>query len=468
LFGSILDNSAVLRLYACHQCFTDGFYPGIGGVEIRSVVNPLGFGKNVLLLGGSDVSQVREAVIGLHRSFKDVTVEKDRIVRLRRLNFAVSHENPHWLPTERDVKRILKVADDRPESRFARAADFLLYHYQTDDHEWAKLARRLVEPMFERAADSSDVWKFIVGWSLVQSSPAFEDDFRLATDRLLLSVGYGIADSFEPPSADPSLRRESTSYALALRRIGEHFKRVYGEDPFSDKRDTISTTFHRDDPGAGLGNERDWLAVDHWLSVLLQDERYDLLESGILTDLSREILASTDNLKSPIGDADNDRHAHNVLLKIAAFEDDGKPLWLRRWLSGDAAADDPRDAPTKSWAWYTGMYAPDKLPMEPRDIPRIHPMFADTERRTLRSITLRRDLSPSTEFLSLGGDGAIRRLTWKGRAWLEGGTWRNDSNGELLSLADLPNFGYVAIRPDSWTRHIFWRFGRFFFLLGRR
>ena len=37
LFGSILDNSGILKLYQRGQCFTDAAYPGIGGVEIRTV-----------------------------------------------------------------------------------------------------------------------------------------------------------------------------------------------------------------------------------------------------------------------------------------------------------------------------------------------------------------------------------------------------------------------------------------------
>ena len=80
LFGSILDNPAVLKLYARGRCFTDASYPGRDGAEIRTLVNPLGTGRDILHIGGSDISSVHEAAIGLNRTFLDVTTEVDGVL----------------------------------------------------------------------------------------------------------------------------------------------------------------------------------------------------------------------------------------------------------------------------------------------------------------------------------------------------------------------------------------------------
>ena len=113
----------------------------------------------------------------------------------------------------------------------------------------------------------------------------------------------------------------------------------------------------------------------------------------------------------------------------------GEPLWIRRWLEGGA------DTGNIAQTWTTSPYMPDRLPKEPRSIPRISPVSAGG--RTARA-ALRRDLSPNGEYLSIGAE--IQRLSWRGSAWLASGAWTDDAaqnGGQLIHQADLNEVAYL-------------------------
>ena len=474
LFGSILDNSAILKLYAEGQCFTDAAYPGIGGAEIRTVVDPLRAGRNVLLIGGSDLDTVREAAIQLYRSFPKVTTERDGVRLLHRLNFCVSPANMPWTPTEADIERIARRIDGEPTTRLDRAADFFLYAYQTDEAAWSALAERTLRPVLDDDPPTEGAWKLALAWALVQSFPAHWDDFRLALDRFLLRIGERLLTRWDEFRAGTPLTRDSASDALAVDRIGRHLDRVYGTNPFAAAIPAIERLFAVRDPGTRPDGDRDWLLVDQWLGWLLASERYDLLDDGFLAALTREALATTDNLAEPIGDPTTHRHVGNVLTKIAAYEDDGTPRWIARWIGGNRDDRiDPRREAAVAWNWYTGPYVPDRIAEEPHDLPRTEALAMPGDEST-RLVVCRRDLDRSHEYLALQGapnavvpPGGIRRLTWSGESWLTDGAWlRSEAAARLLLRVDLPDLGILSLAVDgeggTWTRTLVWRFDRSF------
>lgn len=95
LLGGLHTNRLVAPFYAQYRCFTDAVYPGAGGYEVRTLVNPFGTGANVLLLGGSSLTGVRRAVNCLRSKLSpagekpglpfmhEVTVAADLFDRLR-------------------------------------------------------------------------------------------------------------------------------------------------------------------------------------------------------------------------------------------------------------------------------------------------------------------------------------------------------------------------------------------------
>jgi hypothetical protein len=371
LFGSIVNNPAVLRLYARHRCFTDAHYPGRGGAEIRTVVNPLGTGKNVLLVGGTDFPSVEDAAIALNRSFREVTFEEGGVLALHRLNFCISAVNCPWRPGEREVDaHVARVLSDE-RHWLDRAADVGLYHYQTEDAGWARVFHGAMSAAHERPMPVDAAWKFALTWTLIHSSPAFDDAFRLATDRRLLSLGEAAADQWRPPAAHEPRDALTTLHALALHRVDAHFQHLYGERPLLRCATAVQSTFDADESAFRRADgRRDWLATDQWASYLLETERYAPLEAGAFHRLAEEAAAEAG--RRPCArrvDAESARHTANVMLKAAAFHDDGRFLGLRRQLLGDMPEMDyPPDGPTSAWNWYTGAYYPDLLPVPPEPL----------------------------------------------------------------------------------------------------
>lgn len=442
LFGSILDNPAILKLYQRSLCFTDAAYPGPRGVEIRALSNPFGLGKHVLLIGGSDYQQTHEAVIGLHRSFSQVTAEREGTLYLRRLNFCVSEKNQRALPNDAELERIRQTAKSEPDSRLGRAVDALFYHYQTDQAAWAELARRLLNDARNSLLSADNAWKLALAWTLVQDSPYFDDPFRLQIDRTLLSAGEAAANAFEPVRP---LTRDACAQAMSIVHIGNHLDRLYGQNPFTRHEQAVESMFNTNDPGT-----RDPVVLDIWAAHLLRTENYERLDEAPLNEMAQSILADADNEKRRLIGEQAAPHANNFLSKTSAFIDDGKPLWLRRWFETDDV--------NIAASWTTSPYMPDRIPEEPRNIPRISAVPAPGG-NTARA-AFRQDLSPNGEYLSVGAE--IHRLSWRGRAWLKAGAWTEEPRGgRLLYKADMSDFAYMRLAFETWTRRVFWRFNRY-------
>ena len=292
LFGSILNNPAILRLYVRHRCFTDTDYPGRGGVEIRSVVNPLGTGKNVLLIGGTDFTSVNEATIGLHRSFSQVTYEKDGILWLRPLNFSASSANCVWNPNERESNRLVRGLLDKPTDALYRLADYCLCHYKTNNGVWADVLMRTL-PSLRVTETTNGIEKFVLAWTLIYWSSAISDAFRVETDGWLGETGSRLASQTTRSASDVV----SFVNATALHRIRNHFRTHHRTDPFNG----VPDGFDKADALSAADGFRDWYACDVWLSRVFESERYDAIESYDFASLAREVVATTDNLgTSPV------------------------------------------------------------------------------------------------------------------------------------------------------------------------
>lgn len=65
LIGNLADNACVRALYHRHLLFTDLTYPGPGGYELRTLLNPFATGHNVLHLGHSDADGLARGLAAL-------------------------------------------------------------------------------------------------------------------------------------------------------------------------------------------------------------------------------------------------------------------------------------------------------------------------------------------------------------------------------------------------------------------
>jgi len=79
--GNMATSRFIRRLYFQYYTYLDLWYPGKGGYVVRSLHNPLGTGKNVLFIGGSDAAGVAMAA----RAFGTLLEKKDQHVSVGRL-----------------------------------------------------------------------------------------------------------------------------------------------------------------------------------------------------------------------------------------------------------------------------------------------------------------------------------------------------------------------------------------------
>ncbi len=54
VIGNLSNNAHMARLYGQRLAFADGIYPGAGGYQLQTLIDPFGLGGNTLLLGASD------------------------------------------------------------------------------------------------------------------------------------------------------------------------------------------------------------------------------------------------------------------------------------------------------------------------------------------------------------------------------------------------------------------------------
>lgn len=458
LFGSILDNAAILRLYARGRCFTDASYPGRDGAEIRTLLNPLGRGRDVVLIGGSDYGPVHEAAIGLNRTFRDVTTEADGVLCLPRLNFCVAPEHHLARADASYIRRALEIADGEADALVAQAAEFALCHYQTDDVGWVAGVVDAVRPALESPVGSAAIARFATGWALTHGFDGYDDAFRDATDNMLERAAENAGGRVR--SRDPSGPLEAViDDAVAVIKVADHLKSAYGAHRLGDDLARAWESVLRADPGFGADGLRDWRTVDAWMGAALRAERYDLLGGGIVDSLTREAVAERDNLGATIGDPSGGQHAENALRKIGAYTDSGEPLWLRRWMQGASGADAARGG--ASAGWHTGAYAPDRAPTPARDIPRIHVTPATGRDGQTQWVALRRDLDAGSEYVALRGDAlTVRRLTHRGHTWLAEDGGAGGSEASELSWVDTDGLGYVR-STDGGDHALLWRHGEF-------
>ncbi len=223
--GNATNNDLIRQLHEHSFCFTTDTYPGGRGFEVRTIHNPFGHRKNVVLIGGSTFEGAKRATDFLTRNLHQMNVapplkwgEDD--LAIARLNFSESAS--HVVPPVESHQTLLKECLERLatdstsfDAAVSRVCDFGFYYYYTDRDEWAQafktaLLRIEVSPTSCRQSLSERLWKLAVIWDLIEESLCFTDDDRAAIDNLLLQITHA-CENVDPEHFD----------ALAVQRIRE-------------------------------------------------------------------------------------------------------------------------------------------------------------------------------------------------------------------------------------------------------
>lgn len=165
LLGNLNSNRLLPPLYARYLCATDAAYPGAGGYELRTLVNPYGTGSNLILAGGSDPDGVRCAatrlstLIGTHATSQrlpflhEIELEASLAKRLRGW--------PHT-PLARPQIRESKARGLQFYTDLLRAiGSYSLLWSWTGDSRYAVIARDSLKELNEHMEDSYGDWHYL-------------------------------------------------------------------------------------------------------------------------------------------------------------------------------------------------------------------------------------------------------------------------------------------------------------------
>jgi hypothetical protein len=285
--GNLYANRAILPLYALYFCGADSVYPGGDGYELRTVSNPWGTGRNVIVVGGSSVEGMRAGVAALLERLPEAQGGEVVLPRL------------HQVEPDGDMVAMFSQASGRvqpfPEPtrqqdihRFWQAA--YRYHW-TGDERWAEIARdnlRWFNDHFREgkyAVSDYTTQHLFRAWDVLEESPVLTDDDRLT------AIGNMVTTALTMPRYGESgnwLRvggTHSTVPRWAIWRFARYLQRTLPDHPELmeiSQRWEEKTVEYFEEVTKAFRDDSDWRAasVDVFVRWSAAAQQYDYFTSG--------------------------------------------------------------------------------------------------------------------------------------------------------------------------------------------
>jgi len=330
--GNLNDNALLAGLYHTYHVAADAAYPGRGGHVFRTVCDPWGNGRDVLVLGGSDLAGVTTAVdrflegirVSGSRAWVDYTLDVSLgppfTERCGGIALACTDDCRNSLT--RSTYRCLEEGQHRGATPNVAHAGMM--YYLTGDEGFARLYLELFKIMYQSAAnDTGDgpwsAWGFdadfqsvsmLQAWDLVEHAPVFSDRDRLyITNHLVAYLGNNEEHAVNHRPADErSCRHNHYTFAcLGLLFGARYFGRHYGY-PHADRWLSLADECFVPQAEAYKANEDcnsyQWLTFSHMLRYAFVRPDPTFLRNGrarLCLDLG---VATMDNLgyQVPYGD----------------------------------------------------------------------------------------------------------------------------------------------------------------------
>ncbi len=519
--GNLANNPFIEKLYFQWLCFTDRWYPGEGGYEIRSIHNPYGTGTNVILIGGSDEKGASEAVrrfCSLLERSGSLSVGWLLELRLGR-NLNLIGDKEHTPP----LLRLFVEGLEMPLG-YNKASRLALMYYYTGDARYARafLAAARESRLFSKA-DHYHAHHNALIWDLIEESPLFTDEDRLfITNEILLHAlsgesGGGI-DELSGRLGELFDRHAGFIGLCALTDV-RYLDRDYPSPEWTKILSAVDAYFkpHLGSFASGSDLARGiYTYLEALLIYSLLTGNNEIVRSGALRHWADRCVAMCDPLGFlvPSGQYDETSYPYFTLRKAAYLLRDPGLLYvaeMRRragerqgvyelgmeFDQGQAFAGDLEPSPPDNLA---GVHV---VPLDPREGRFFDPSFPPA--KAFAKITFRTGFGENDQFLLLDGiwggppgkpiqdAGSILQFTDGGHTFIvniDPETQNKRSNyvhhnvlsvtlnGEapepprlaaLEAAADLPSIGWTHVRLDPymngrWDRHIVWRKGGYFFL----
>ena len=205
--GNRSTNRLLGALYERYYTLLDLRYPGPGGYVVRTLHNPLGNGKNVVLVGGSDAAGVTAAAAHLAQTISASGVKTDTGLTIGRL-MDIKLGDGVVVPTD------LKAFETWDASAGYGSVGYfgwnsiskrMAMYYMTGDESQAREVIRLAFPDEQAKQEIAEIdgerienkdepfsgpyhynaHLMVLFWDLIEESPVFTDGERLAVTRAL-------------------------------------------------------------------------------------------------------------------------------------------------------------------------------------------------------------------------------------------------------------------------------------------
>ena len=364
VLGNRSTNQALRKLYDLYYTLLDLKYPGPGGYVVRTLHNPFGDGRNVILVGGSDLEGVAAGTSVLVQRLNAARGPRGQLAvgRLADIRLGEGLEAPKDIREARIWEASAGYRDIGYFGWNSLSKRMALY-YMTGDPFHARKFIRLAFPDEKAMQEIAEIdgerieikgtplsgpyhynaHMMILFWDLIEESPVFTDEERLRVTnafsrQLDHRKGEGIYRLRGPSRAVGS--RHGQWSAISLYCLGRYFQKDYPSPLWQQCMDGATHHFGSLHRYAWVGGESDNLfwyntgtaPILTWL-VLTGDRKP--IENGVLATLLRgqEILASGVEHDWALRSA-----SVGFLHKAAYLTQDGRWLEYRRRTGVDADA----------------------------------------------------------------------------------------------------------------------------------
>ncbi|MFO7945550.1 MAG: FG-GAP-like repeat-containing protein [Armatimonadota bacterium] len=524
VFGNIASDPVALRLYARHLIYSDSYYPGPGGHELRTVHDPWGGGSNVVFMGGSDPGGAQQAANALIARIEP----GDNIVLPVMIDWQSERTNFNGLTDEQIAQKTKDIHDYlrafkgayQYKSACGRPGEVARAYYLSGDPSYAKAYESLVEELASYYEENEPdpptftLANIVVGLDQIEECPEFSDDARLKAAEWLRQI---VEDSFhywelrgpiareEAGIVEPTWNHE-THPAVGVAYAVEYFDAHFNMEPVQWWRDVISNLFTGQEtaykPLEDSANYQ-WITLYHTMQWALISGDMDLFESGTLKKTAELAIACHDNFgdESTFGDAwmPFGSNARLVFKGASLYYGDPRYEWMLNRLEQDRGHypggmywSGPAEEPLDQVGLSTFILDP--------AVPKKQSAGKVPQEVALDKAVFRSGFDPQDDYLMLDGmsagihghydANAIIRYTDNGRLWLTDmdyirswPKWHNSINisrdgqttevpplAELTAKAGFDGFGMVQSRvPEyawtDWTRSVFWKAKDFFVVM---
>ncbi|MCC2683980.1 MAG: hypothetical protein K0R75_879 [Paenibacillaceae bacterium] len=264
LIGNLGNNGDIAKLYALRFTYADAVFPGDGGYQLQTLVDPFGKGGNTVILAASSEPGLKKGMARLKQ-----IVEQQKQPQIPWLSEAVvSPQAAHAMiyggtPSSSDLQKGAKSIDSQlaklnPERSkfdalldvFSQAARYGEYYQMTGDEAYGQLYRKLMlgyadflnrnpEAAKDQLNDRKHMWtsgmSLFAGWTVNEPSPLFTGrDRERIVSALYLTLEANNRDGYLNKLPDLSARFNHDIFPALSLMYGSAYFQKYNRDAAAD------------------------------------------------------------------------------------------------------------------------------------------------------------------------------------------------------------------------------------------